>query len=118
MNHVSESFDWSYMSILGAILGYLLHLMLSWKEWAKISKQTDLTFMCFLRNDLASQIIGIILVVVVYCSLTALSQLDWLQQAVGFVPKVNFFGAFMTAFTSQGVGIKLVNISRKFSSDG
>lgn len=117
MNHVSESFDWSYMSVFGAVLGYLLHLMLSWKEWAKISKQTDLTFWCFIRNDPATQIAGAILVVFVYCSLTALSQLDWMQQALGFVPKVNFFSAFMTAFTSQGVGVKLANIARKFNTD-
>lgn len=118
MNHVSESLDWSYLSILGALLGYVLHLMMSWKEWAKISKQADLTFLGFIRNDPPSQITGVILVIFVYCSLSALSQFDWIKNMIGFTPKVDFFSAFITAFASQGIGVKLANISRKFSSDG
>lgn len=117
MNHVSEQFDWSYLSILGAALGYLLHLVMSWKEWSKLSKQTDLTFWCFIYDDIATQVAGIILVIFTYCSLSAMSQLDWIKNIFGFTPKVDFFSAFMTAFASQGIGVKLANMMKKINGD-
>ena len=115
MNHVSEALDWSYTSIFGAVLGYLLHLTLSWGEWRKLSKQPDLSLRCFFLNDIASQVAGIILVIVVYCSLSALSQWDGIKAMIGFTPHVDFLGGFMTAFSSQGIGVKFLNIARKVS---
>jgi hypothetical protein len=115
MNHVSEQLDWSYMSIMGAVLGFVLHLMMSWKEWVKVSKQPDLTFWCFYRNDPPTQITGIILVLFTYCSLSAMSQLEWIKALMGFSPKVDFFSAFMTAFASQGFGVKLANMLKKIN---
>lgn len=115
MNHVSEQLDWSYLSLLGAVLGYILHMMMSWKEWAKLSKQTDLTFACFIRDDVPTQISGLILVIFVYLSLSAMSQFEWIRGAIGFVPQVNFFSAFVTAFASQGIGVKLANIVKKIN---
>jgi hypothetical protein len=118
MNHVSEQFDWSFMSVFGCLLGYLLHITMSYGEWKKISKQPDLTFRCFVTNDLSSQLTGLILVIFVYCSLSVLSQLDFLKAMFGFTPKVDFFGAFMTAFASQGIGIKLANMLKNMNSSG
>jgi hypothetical protein len=115
MNHVSESLDWSYMSLFGAALGYLLHLTMSWAEWRKISKQPDMSLWAFIAGDPASQATGVIIVVALYCSLSALSQWDGIKDIVGFVPRVDFIGAFMTAFTSQGFGVKLANIYRRVS---
>jgi hypothetical protein len=115
MNHVSEQFDWSYMSIFGCLLGYLLHVSMSYSEWKKISKQPDLTFRCFILNDTSSQVTGIILVIFVYCSLSAMSQLQWIKDMLGFTPKVDFFSAFMTAFASQGFGVKLANMLKKIN---
>jgi hypothetical protein len=115
MNHVSESLDWSYMSLFGAALGYLLHLTMSWAEWRKISKQPDMSLWAFITGDPASQATGIIIVIALYCSLSALSQWDGIKDIVGFVPRVDFIGAFMTAFTSQGFGVKLANIYRRVS---
>lgn len=116
MNHVSEQFDWSYMSILGCFLGYLLHITMSYGEWKKVSKQPELSFAGFMKSDPPSQVTGLILVIFVYCSLSVLSQLDFLKAMLGFTPKVDFFGAFMTAFTSQGIGVKLVNMLKKMNS--
>ena len=122
MDHVSEQLDWSYMSLFGAFLGYALHVSMSWQEWRKVSKQPTLTLRTFLTDDPPSQITGVILVVVLYCSLTTIAQWEWakttLQGLIGFSPKVDFFGAFMTAFTSQGFGVKLVNILKKINSAG
>lgn len=115
MIHVSETLDWSYTSILGAVLGYLLHIIMSWGEWRKISKNPDLSLKCFMINDPPTQITGAILVIFLYCSMTALSQTDFLKDAIGFSPKVDFFGAFMTAFASQGIGVKLANMLKKIS---
>lgn len=115
MNHVTESLDWSYMSIFGAMLGYLLHIVMSWGEWRKISKQPDMTVKGFMQADPATQITGLILVIFVYCSLSVLSQLDFMKDMLGFTPKVDFFGAFVTAFTSQGIGVKLANMLKKIS---
>lgn len=116
MTHVAEQLSWSFMSVFGAILGYLLHLMMSWKEWAKVSKQPGMSFGAFMINDPASQITGIILVIFVYCSLSAFAQWDVAKDMLGFYPKVDFFGAFMTAFASQGFGVKLANIMKKLNS--
>lgn len=115
MNHVTEALSWSYTSIFGAVLGYLLHLTMSWSEWRKISKQPDLSLKSFFLGDPASQAIGIILVVATYCSLSALSQFD-VKDIIGFTPHVDFIGALMTAFSSQGIGIKAANILRKVSA--
>lgn len=116
MNHVSEQLDWSYMSIFGALLGYLLHITMSYGEWKKISKQPDLSFRGFMSNDPASQATGLILVIFVYCSLSVASQWGVAKDMLGFTPKVDFFGAFMSAFTSQGFGVKLVNILKKLNA--
>lgn len=115
MNHVSESLDWSYMSIFGAVLGWVLHVLMSWAEWRKLSKQPDLTLRGFLIDDLVNQVIGFVCVVVVYCSLSVLSQWDVMKDAVGFTPKVDFFSAFMTAFASQGIILKLLNALKKIA---
>jgi hypothetical protein len=34
---------------------------------------------------------------------------------LGFTPKVDFFSAFMTAFASQGFGVKLANMLKKIN---
>lgn len=116
MNHVSESLDWSYMSILGAMLGYVLHVLSSWREWRKLSKQPDLTLRGFILDDLPNQSIGLVCVVVVYLSLSALSQWDSaIKDMLGFTPRVDFFSAFMTAFASQGIVLKLLNAVKKIS---
>lgn len=115
MNHVSESLDWSYMSILGALLGYILHVLMSWAEWRKLSKQPDLTIRGFLLDDLPNQIIGLVCVVVIYLSLSVLSQWDGMKDTLGFTPRVDFFGAFMTAFASQGIVVKVLNAVKKIS---
>jgi len=113
MHHVSESLDWSYTSILGAILGYILHVMMSWKEWRKLAGKPCLTLRAFLADDIPGQVTGFLCVVFVYGSLSALSQWDGMKQMVGFVPKVDFFSAAVTAFTAQGICIKLMNMLRK-----
>lgn len=115
MHHVSESLDWSYMSILGALLGYVLHVLMSWAEWRKLSKQPDLTLRGFLLDDLPNQVIGLVCVVVIYLSLSVLSQWDVMKDSIGFVPKVDFLSAFMTAFASQGIILKLLNAVKKIS---
>jgi len=117
MNHVSEQLDWSFLSIFGCILGYLLHLTMSWKEWTKVSKQPGLTFLTFIFNDTPTQITGLILVIFTYCSLSAMSQLQWMKDLLGFTPKVDFFSAFMTAFASQSIGVKLANMLKKINGD-
>lgn len=113
MHHVSESLDWSVMSIIGALLGYILHVTMSWGEWRKLSKQPDLTLRAFLLSDVPGQVRAFICVVFVYCSLSVLSQWDVMKDTVGFVPKVDFFSAFVTAFASQGIALKLFNMVKK-----
>jgi hypothetical protein len=115
MNHVSEQFDWSYLSIVGTLLGYALHIMLSTAEWKKLSKQPNLTVWSFITNDPPTQVAGLILVIFTYLSLSAMSQLAWITATIGFTPKVDFFSAFMTAFASQGIGVKLANMLKKIN---
>lgn len=115
MIHVNETLDWSFFSIFGAALGYMLHIAMSWGEWRKIGKQPDLSFVGFLRNDPPGQIAGVILVVFIYCSLSAASQVDILKQILHFEPKVDFFTAFVTAYASQSIGVKLANMLKKIT---
>jgi hypothetical protein len=101
-------------SALGAVLGYLLHLTLSWGEWRKISGN-KLGFREFAMNDPPSQIAGILSVIITYLSLPALGEIEWVKAAIGFNLTPNFFSAVIIAFVAQAVAVKLRNISRKIN---
>lgn len=113
LTHMPENMEWSYSSIAGTLIGYALHLVLSWGEWRKLSKNANLSFWAFIKADPPGQIAGLLLVVLVYCSLTALANWQGVQAIFGFIPGVNFFSGAVTAFTSQGIGVKLMNIAKR-----
>lgn len=117
MNHATEDLMWSFSSALGAFLGYALHVVMSWGEWRKIGGNKSLGLLDFLRGDPPGQISGIITVLIVYFSLPVLHTWQGVSSAIGFAPGLNFLSAAITAFASQGIGVKLRNIARKLNGD-
>lgn len=117
MIHHPEDLAWSFSSFLGAILGYSLHIVLSWGEWRKLTANKALGLREFIAGDPPGQLAGLITVIIVYFSLSAIGQWKWLVDVLGFVPKVNFFSAAVTAFASQGIGVKLRNVLRRLNGD-
>ena len=117
MNHAPEDLVYSFGSILGAILGYLLHLLMSWSEWRKIGGNSKLAFRDFVMADPPGLYIGIIATAIVYFSLPLVGQWKWLEETIGFVPGVNFFSAAVTAYFSNSVAVKLRNIARKINGE-
>ena len=117
MNHTTEDLMWSFSSALGALLGYALHIVMSWGEWRKLSHNKTLGFVDFMKGDPPGQIAGLITVLIVYFSLPMLHSWQSVSSAIGFAPGVNFLSAAITAFASQGIGVKLRNIARKLNGD-
>lgn len=104
-------------SALGALLGYALHLVMSWKEWAKLSTNKTLGFREFIIGDIPGQIIGLLSVITFYLGLPALGEVQWIKDAVGMNLKPNFLSAVFIAFAAQGLAVKLWNILRKINGD-
>lgn len=102
---------------LGAVLGYLLHVTLSWGEWRKLTGNKALGFREFVTGDPPAQIAGVLSVVITYFSLPLLGQLDWVESAIGFKLSLNFLSAAAVAFVSQAIAVKLRNISRKINGE-
>lgn len=115
MNQMSESIAWSYLSIFGAVLGYSLYVVMSWGVWRKTAPATARSIFDFFADDPPRQIAGVITVVFIYCSLSIASQVDVIKTVIGFTPKVDFFSAFVTAYASQSIGVKMGNMLKKIS---
>jgi hypothetical protein len=115
---IDESLFFTWPTAFGALLGYALHVVLSWGEWRKLGADRALGFGAFLLGDPPAQISGVLSVLITYFSLPALGQLDWVQNLIGFELKLNFLSAVAVAFVSQAVAVKLRNISRKINGDG
>jgi hypothetical protein len=98
---------------LGALLGYLLHVTLSWGEWRKLGGNAQLGFREFLLGDPPAQIAGVLSVIITYFSLPLLAQVEWVRAAIGFELNPNFLSATAVSFVSQAIAVKLRNISRK-----
>lgn len=109
---------WSGPSAFGACLGYLLHWLMSWSEWRKVGGHAKLRLWDFLSADPPGAYIGLVSTVIVYFSLPMVDQWPWLVERLGFVPKVNFFSAAVTAYCSNSIAIKLRNMSRRIEGDG
>lgn len=105
---------WSWPSAFGAVLGYLLHWLMSWSEWRKVSGHEKMRLRDFLNSDPPGVLIGLVSTIIVYFSLPLLGQLTWIKELIGFTPGINFFSAAITAYCSNSIAIKLRNISRKF----
>lgn len=117
MNQIEDPLVWSIGSALGAALGLSLHVVMSWGEWRKIGPNSKLGFRDFVLSDVPAHLTGLIVTLIVYFSLPVMAQLDWIEQAIGFMPQVNFLSAAVTAFTSHGIAIKLRNIARRLNGD-
>ena len=113
----AEALFFSWPTAVGALLGYALHCVLSWGEWRKLSGNKALGFREFVFGDPPAQIAGVLSVIIVYLSLPALGQVEWIRQAVGFELHLNFLTAVVVAFMSQAVAVKLRNMSRKIDGD-
>jgi hypothetical protein len=109
---------WSVASAIGAFLGYLLHWLVSWGEWRKISGHEKLRLADFINSDPPGFWIGLVTTVIIYLSLPELGEFAWVKDMLGFVPSVNFFSAAVTAYCCNSVAIKLRNISRKIDGSG
>lgn len=113
---MNDGLFFTWPSALGAALGYILHLTLSWGEWRKISGN-KLGFREFAVNDPPAQIAGLLSVIITYLSLPALGEVEWVKNAVGFQLAPNFLSSVAVAFVSQSIAVKLRNISRKINGD-
>ena len=118
MHTIGGELTYTWGSAIGAILGYLLHITMSWGEWKKLSEHQSLTFNKFLFGDLPSFWSALLTNIILYFSLPQLTQLSSVVALVGFEPKMNFFSAAILAIASNAVSIKLRNIGRKLSDDG
>lgn len=113
--HITEQNDgliWSPATAFGALLGLLLHWMLSWAEWRKVGGNSKLPFWAFVMSDPPGLVIGLVATVILYLSLPLLSEWQWLVDLIGFKPGVNFPSAAVTGYFSNSIAIKWRNISR------
>lgn len=100
----------SWPSLLGMVIGFLLHWLTSWREWQKIGSNGKLPLLNFIKQDPLGGIIGLLTTVFLYFSLPVMGQVQWVQQALGYAPQLNFFSAGVTAWFSNSIAVKFTNI--------
>jgi hypothetical protein len=117
MYHSPDTLEWSYASLFGAFIGYSLHWLMSWSEWRRLRGHNHMTLVEFLYADPPGFLIGLVATIFVYFSLPLVGEWPWIVERIGFVPKVNFFSAAVTAYFSNSIAIKLRNMSRKIERE-
>jgi hypothetical protein len=109
---------WSLASVIGALLGLLLWLLMTWAEWRKLGGNSRLGLRGFIEQDLASILIAIVATALLYFAIPSLSTWGEFVALIGFKPQLNFISAAIMAYCSSSVAVKLRNMSRKIDGGG
>jgi hypothetical protein len=108
---------WSIGSAFGALMGFVLWLVMTWCEWRKIGGNSKLSLREFVAQDASSIILAFVASVVLYFAIPSLGTWEALASLIGFKLSLNYISALVVAYCSSSIAMKIRNISRRISDD-
>lgn len=94
------------LTIFSALLGFAIHVAMSWGEWRKIAHK-DCTLSQYVREDQPGFITACLLSAASYIVLPELGQIAFLRDYIGFTPTVTPMSALVSSFVSSTVGYQV-----------